>query len=122
MRWSPILLLVLLAGCDWPAAGDTTGSGGGTTDGGSSCAAENASSCSDCESCDLKGPCESLWATCMASPDCLSIDGCAGGCNGDATCLQGCYAQNPNGQAAYQAAESCVYCQQCTCSGLCSSI
>ena len=120
MRWSFLLLFAFTAGCDWPAATDT-GTGGDTTADAGNCAAGNAE-CSACQTCAVNGPCEAAYSACSSDPDCSAIDGCAGGCAGDATCLQNCYAQNPNGQAAYQAAGSCIYCEQCTCLGLCSSL
>jgi hypothetical protein len=120
MRWSFLLLLVFAAACDWPAVTDSSTGGGSTADAGN-CAAGNAA-CTDCQSCAVKGPCEALYSACESDPDCSAIDGCAGGCAGDATCIQTCYANNPNGQAAYQAAGNCIYCEQCTCTGLCSSL
>jgi hypothetical protein len=118
MRWPPLLLLVLAAACNWPLTGDT-GTGGSTTDGGTSCAAANPANCSDCQTCAANGPCSSLVAACNSSPDCQYVYTCATSCGGDAACVQGCYSQNPNGEGGYQALASCLYCQQCPCSGRC---
>jgi hypothetical protein len=54
----------------------------------------------------------------MSNPACQSIDGCAVGCT-DSTCLQSCYAQNPDGANDYKAVHDCVHCQQCPCTGQC---
>ena len=121
MRWSLLLLFALAPACDWPPATSTSSGGTTTTPDAGNCAAGNAD-CAECQSCAVKGPCETLYSACESDQDCAAIDGCAGGCSGDATCIQTCYASNPNGQAAYQAAGNCIYCEQCTCTGLCSSL
>jgi hypothetical protein len=120
MRW-PLFFFVLAlpaAACDWPAATDTGGSA--TTDAGTSqCAAANPSSCDDCQSCAENGPCATEVADCNSDPNCQYILSCAVPCGSDATCLQACYAQNSEGETAYEALATCLYCDQCTCSGLC---
>jgi hypothetical protein len=126
MRWLLLIPLgvlstsLLAGGCDWPAA-TTTSTGTTVTEAGAEC--PQTTTCEDCASCALNGPCESVWATCHADPDCSSIDGCVGGCGGDATCQQACYANNPNGVSDYQAAWKCTYCTQCptVCTGMCTN-
>jgi hypothetical protein len=127
MRWLLLLPLgvvsvsVLGAGCDWPSTASATSGTTVVPEAGAQC--PQTTTCQECASCALQGPCESDWAACMADPDCSSIDGCAGACAGNAACIQACEANNPNGMAAYQAAWSCTYCTQCPsiCTGLCTA-
>jgi hypothetical protein len=119
MRWASPLLLVaaIAASCNWPAGSTSTGAGTDTGgDAGVACSATNP--CSTCPSCALSSACAALWTTCQSNPACQSIDGCAVACT-DSTCLQSCYAQNPDGANDYKAVHDCVHCQQCPCTGQC---
>jgi hypothetical protein len=123
MRWAPLLLLVLSAGCGLPLTGAGTGgtsTGGTSTAGGGACAKANPNNCADCQTCADNGPCASLLTACNDDPNCADVLACAAGCGGDATCLQtNCYSANPGGQAGFQALANCRYCDQCPCSGFC---
>jgi hypothetical protein len=60
-----------------------------------------------CNACVNENCCAQATA-CFADSDCKAIVTCTASCGlGDLACLEGCVAMHPNGQNAYQSANSC---------------
>ncbi|MFT3776203.1 MAG: hypothetical protein QM820_63475 [Minicystis sp.] len=119
MRWLALLLTVTIAGCSSVSLpSGTSGSGGGTT---SEPACSATSTCSDCVTCALNGPCASLYTACEQDASCSGLDQCYAICGNDKTCQGECDSANLGGVTAYRAVTQCVYCQQCSseCAGQC---
>lgn len=117
--------LVLLAGCkitpggaggDGGAGGSAAGGDGGT--GGSDCTAET--DCEVCRSCAADGPCAEVFDVCFNNPYCVAIDECLVQCGAlPDECWETCRAQNAVGIDDYDAARTCLDCDQCQ--GPCAS-
>ncbi|MEZ4447144.1 MAG: hypothetical protein R3B72_49150 [Polyangiaceae bacterium] len=70
-----------------------------------------------CKPCAEAGPCKAVVETCLANPQCVSIDTCywdPNFCNGDAQCAaQSCDPTYPDGVVPYANYLACVFCQEC---------
>lgn len=125
MRWLALLLTAMIAGCSsFPSSSGTTGgggAGGGTTTTNTNAACGTTTTCGDCVTCALNGPCETLYAACEQDASCSGLDQCYALCGSDTTCQGQCDSANPGGVSAYHAVTQCVYCQQCSkqCAGQC---
>jgi hypothetical protein len=112
MRFVSILALLSLVGCTMKPASSDDGSGGAS-------ACDGKESCNECLDCARQLACAQIISNCLNSSPCAGVDQCMVICGGDASCQQQCLINNPSGAAAYNAAQSCLYCDQCPddCSG-----
>lgn len=69
-----------------------------------------------CQRC-LYASCEAAMNTCLADAPCTAILFCLDGCQGDALCENGCYAQHAAGLGKASAVGACA---QASCTGACS--
>jgi hypothetical protein len=107
MRELPLLLLVGLSAC--MTTGQNSSSDAG--DAGGQCDQKN--DCQACRTCAAAEPCSVLISTCLNDASCQAIDQCVTICGGDLVCQQQCFDGNPAGVAPYNAANDCIYCDEC---------
>ena len=104
--WLFVLLAAITCGCvSAPADGGAGGESGGECD--------DKGDCDQCSQCAAQVACAGLISACTNDAACNGLDGCLGLCGADVDCKNDCVANNPGGVAAYDAAQRCVYCQQC---------
>jgi hypothetical protein len=68
-----------------------------------------------CQQC-LFGQCVTEMNNCLADPTCLTLLGCWGMCNGNATCIQTC---STTYAASVNDAQAVVACSGASCQGIC---
>lgn len=74
---------------------------------------EHEDDCEDCRNCAEENVCQQQVSACEGSSDCESFAFCAGECQGDSMCIDGCAQENPNGYDVYAEAYVCVLCDGC---------
>lgn len=89
------------------------GSGGGAPDAGPSSTCDAKGDCDACGQCARQDICAEAITACLQNSSCVAIDECLQLCGADKTCSAQCYADNPNGRAAYDAISTCIYCDAC---------
>ena len=79
----------------------------GTND---ACLAGGTGTCDICvtDAIGTEGCCGEAWGECTASSPCAGLAGCVSLCNND-VCVNGCYANYPNGIPLYEATLECLY-------------
>ncbi len=101
------------AGTGTGGTGGTAGAAGSAT-GGAGGAAGAGAACLGC----LQAQCGTEISGCVGDADCAAIFSCAQACSpSDATCLQACVSNNPNGKTKFDAITACV---QAKCATDCS--
>lgn len=68
--------------------------------------------CDDCFLSAQNGTCASQDNACWSNQDCVDLNECFGGCNGNQTCLQNCVNAHPTGWNLYSALIDCA-CNAC---------
>jgi hypothetical protein len=113
-----LLLPVALVACTLkPVPSDGDEGGGGSGGGSAGAPAGECSTITDCDvcrSCAAGDPCADELATCVDMPSCVAIDECISTCGATAEeCWATCRGQNPQGRPAFDAAWTCLGCEQC---------
>jgi hypothetical protein len=78
--------------------------------GGGSC--DGQLDCSLCAECAQNGPCLPEVDACFNDPACFDLVNCTANCF-DQACIDVCKQQNPGGAPEYDAAITCIGCDQC---------
>jgi hypothetical protein len=125
LLWLGAALFTLTSACILGPSGSSSsgtgsGTGGGTTSAsattgtGGSKPCDGKKDCASCVNCASQVLCVAQIQACNQNSECLGLDQCISICGSDTDCKQQCLNGNPGGVAAYSAAASCLYCQQCS--------